>query len=44
MRKIPPGTAQRVSKDEKVISLAANRVKENWYSMAYHGTMKPEPK
>lgn len=37
-------TARRVSKDEKVISLAANRVKENWHSIACHGKMKLEPK
>lgn len=42
--KILMETARRVSKDEKVNWLAINRVKENWYSMACHGTMKPEPK
>ena len=43
MRKIPPGTERR-TKDGKVTLLAANRVKENWYSMACHGKMKLEPK
>ena len=42
--KILMETARRVSKDEKVNWLAINRVKENWYSMARHGKMKPEPK
>lgn len=35
-------TARRVSKDEKVNWLAINRVKENWYSMACHGTIKTD--
>ena len=43
MRKIPPGTERR-TKDGKVTLLAANYVKENWYSIARHGKMKPEPR